>query len=203
MYMRMGTKAKQAAKYWVDKFSPADGILDREDLDQEAYLVFIHCQSNHDPSRSSFITFYSRCLRNHFVDLYRYRAKLLDREQLTLDVTLEYHDESYNGEVVMTVLDLLPSRSWTLEEDMRWRELISEVEGHLSGLALKVFQVIMDSPLELLKLTKTGRITRTALRKYFGVKIAVIDASKSTMCRAVLLALGEKPKEILRQLRNF
>jgi len=180
MFMRMGIEAQKVRKYWVDRFESS--ILERDDLLQQGYIVFLHCQSYWNPKKSKFSTFYSWCLRNAFKNMYKKRS----REVGELD----------NGVLQKYIENELKTTSWMTEEQLLWDDLITEVERRLSGMSLEVFRVIIERPLELVNITRSGNVTWTSLGKYFKVSRNVIKKLDYQIRRAVLLALDVSPKKI-------
>ncbi len=195
MYMRMGTKAKAVAKYWVDKFSK--GVLERDELESQSYMTFLICQDKWDKGRGAFTTFYSSCLKNKFFSMLKERKKHLQELGRMIDPDMnETKDNPDREDEYTKIYERLKTPEWVTEEAMLWDELIQDVERRLSGLALEVFRVMVNRPVELINLSRTGNVTWTSLGKYFSVSRNVIKKLDYSIRRAVLLALDASPRKI-------
>lgn len=187
-------------------------VLEKDELWQEAYLVYRDCQDHYNPNNGAvFPTFFSTCLRNHFVDLYRTRVQQRERTQLTLDITLdlpkeEREDFPYGfgsgGGSWATVLDLVSDYRWTPEQSIEWDGLVQDVEERLCLSALKVFRMMVYKPEELLKLSGNGKVTQAAVCQYFNLSQAAARPLIRSIKRAVLLALGKSPMDVHKALRR-
>lgn len=184
----MNEKERKVRDYWVGRFS--SHLLEKKDLFQEAWIVYLRCQRGFDSEKSSFHTYYANCLRNHFINLYNKRVKNLQFVGLTLDDPLE------DGGCVV---DNQPSDRWSPEEKVVWDSLLGYVRGRLSGLAKQVFEAKVLSNLEMLPFCRKGTLkemTNTDLGKYLGVNRNEVKKCDFAIMRAVLLALDYSMEDI-------
>lgn len=196
MFMRMGTVPKRVAKYWVDQYNGT--LLDRDTLEQEAYIVYLTCQDKWDPQRGKFSTFFSMCLQNRFRNLKKKRKREFDA--LYVDISGgswdNYNNDKDTTGILSEIQENLKTEGWITDEQLMWDELIVKVESHLSGMALQVFRVLIEHPLELVNLSTTGNVTWTSVGKYFKVSRNVIKSLDYKIRRAVLLAIDTSPRHI-------
>lgn len=175
----MEVKALEVRDYHVRKF--VSYMLERQDLEQEAYLVYIKsCETFKEGKGTKFVTWYSRLLNNHFVSLYRKERRWFDRRFIS--------SEENENDVIESARD----NSWTPEQVMVWNELVTEIEGRLSGLPLELFQARLDVPVEIVR----RNITLTAYAQYFKVSRKDIREAMRIIQKSVLIALGKRSNEI-------
>jgi len=193
----MTVKERKTVIYWVKEFTSS--LLDSDDLMQEAFLVYLNSRENYQEGRSSFYTFFSNCLHNHFTNLYNRRKQGIELVAITLDDPVDSNRE--DGE---TVGKSIASCKWTPLEQLEWEELLQKVEERLDTIALQIFVIrTRECPLELSEQVKGKHISDTRLASYLGVKRKVVTAANKRIKRAVLLACSRKPIEVHRILRSL
>lgn len=182
------------AKGLVNEFL---NIGDREDLLQEAYLVYRRCIIDYDSSMGTkFSTYYRRCLRNRLIDIGRVKG-----EDLTLDSSLPYTEGCI--EHLTTVIDNVSDGKWNPEEYLLWNDIVTKAESYLSGIALQVFRLKLSAPndLALIKEGKDVTLNEAIVRGY-GITRKRMEVIDREVRRAVLLALDYTPNEILEFLNK-
>lgn len=182
------------AKGLVNEFL---NIGDREDLLQEAYLVYRKCIKDYDSSMGTkFSTYYRRCLKNRLIDIGK-----IEEEDLTLDSPLSYTEDGI--EHLTTVIDNVANGKWNPEEYLLWEDIVTKAESYLSGIALQIFRLKLSAPNDL-ALIKDGKdITlNEAIVRGYGITRKRMEVIDREVRRAVLLALDYTPDEVLEFLNK-
>ena len=193
----MPTKIDAIAKGIVNKFL---NIGDSDDLLQDAYLIYRKCLNRYDRSKKTkFSTYFSICLKNHFIDMRR-----VQEDSLTLDQPVSYIEDSI--EHLTTVIDNVSDGKWSPEEYLLWDSIVTKAESYLSGIALEVFRLKLSAPSDLV-LIKDGKeitLNEAIVRGYGRRKNKKYIITRKDMKeidlklrKAVLLALDYTPEEVL------
>lgn len=182
------------AKSLVNEFL---NIGDREDLLQEAYLVYRKCIRKYDSSMGTkFSTYFRRCLRNRLIDIGRIKG-----EDLTLDLPLSYTEDGI--EHLTTVIDNVANDKWSPEEYLLWEDIVTKAESYLSGIALQVFRLKLSAPNNLVLIKDGKDITlNEAIVRGYGITRKRMELIDRKVRRAVLLALDYTPDEVLEFLQK-
>ena len=177
------------AKGIVNKFL---NIGDKDDLLQDAYLVYRKCLKKYDKSKGTkFSTYFRVCLKNHFIDIGRIQV-----ENFVLDQPVSYTEDGI--EHLTTVIDNVSSGKWTPEDYLLWEDIVTKAESYLSGIALQIFRRKLSAPndLALIKGGKDTTLNESIVRGY-GITRKRMELIDREVRRAVLLALDYTPEEVL------
>ena len=187
----LNQEEKSVVNYQVNKFS--SWLLEKDDLEQEAYLIFLKSRETFDENNGTkFKTYFSRLLERHFINLY-HREDMKHKGVLSGNIvqTDEIDEESEED-----ILNLISSGKWTPEDSMLWSSLVEEISGRLDGLALGVFEESVDPSIELYKASRMGRLSLTDFANRFGVSRADIRQALVRVKQSTLIALGKRGLEI-------
>ena len=182
---------KSVVNYQVNKYS--SWLLEREDLEQEAYLVFLKSRETFDENNGAkFKTYFSRLLERHFINLYK-REDM--KHKGVISGNFAYTDEM-DEESEEDILNLISNGKWNPEDFVIWSSLVEEISGRLDGLALGVFEESVDPSIELYRASRMGRLSLTDFANRFGVSRADIRQALVRVKQSTLLALGKRGLEI-------
>lgn len=179
---RMGIDAKNVAEYFIDKFS--SNTLEKDDLRQEAYLIFLKAQETYNPEkRVGFKTWYSQAVKNHFIDLYRRDKKRIGRH-VSISV-----DEA--------VFDLIDCKLGP-EDLYVYETLIVEIKSRLNGLAFKLFELKLNPyPIrERFPDAPKNELAFMYFRKYLDCTVSEMQSALVDIQKSLYIALGKRSREI-------
>ncbi len=191
---KMPVTIEGIAKSLVNEFL---NVGDREDLLQEAYIVYRRCIREYDKSKGvKFSTYYRRCLSSRLIDIGR-----IIGEDLTLDSLLPYTEDGI--EHLTTVIDKVADGKWNPEEYLLWEDIVTKAESYLSGIALQVFRLKLSAPNDLALIKEGKDITlNEAIVRGYGITRKRMEVIDRDVRRAVLLALDYTPNEVLEFLEK-
>lgn len=185
---------EKTKQHLVSKFK--SNLLEEEDLSQEAWVMFLERQEKYDPDKGSENTFFSNCLKNRFIDLYRKRSREVNIMELNLDDPVEV--DMINDSEDLSLGDMVPATTWNPEQYLEWECLVEEVSDRLHGLAKKVFDLKLDPNLDLLEVCRNGDASNATITdqakyfsdKYFKISRNVVKRSEDEVKDTVLEVLG-------------
>ena len=203
MGAQMNRTVRKVADYWINKFSKSS-TLDKADLIQESYLMYRKCLDSYDDAkgRSKFHVYYGACLRNHFINLAFSEARQFshlrdDEGEFTCDGRFSPVDSDH-----IQLVEYIECQWWSAEEKLVWEQLLEHSRSRLSGLALQVFDIMVEPPASFHKFAPTNNITRTALGKSLGVSRTIIKSLDHAIKRAALSSLEYKAADTIKMMRK-